>query len=359
MSKEKSQLSDIKDEHRGSCNSEEAQSNPTKPLISVVLATKGNKTVFLEKCINSLKKQTFQEFEIILVYSIFPQGISELLKESNIFSIKENGSSLSAARNLGIKNSKADIVVFIDDDAEAPEDWLNKIYSTFNTYPFLACLGGVHLTPSDECDKSPLRFVEGSFADFSMGQTISLDHSAVGKIAGCNVAYRKAIFDKIGYLKETLKSGEDWEFNIRLEENGYNIRFDPAISVWHHRQGLKHSFWNNTRMVPFFLSRKTLKYSLHEPDFASFYLTNLLFLILIVTIFISPLVFFIFLLFLLLGFFAITTIRTKRRGWKIVYYPLGILFTLSRIMGFYFGLFKMIFSGLFKRPMKKEMVNLS
>jgi GT2 family glycosyltransferase len=315
--------------------------------------------VFLEKCIKSLQKQTFQEFEIVLVYSIFPQGIAELLRECNIFSLKENASTLSAARNLGIKNSKGDIVVFIDDDAQAPEDWLSKIYSTFNTYPSLACLGGVHLTPSDECDKSPLRFVEGSFADFSMGQTIALDHSAVGKIAGCNVAYRKAIFEKIGYLKENLRSGEDWEFNTRLEENGYSIRFDPAISVWHHRQGLKHAFWNNTRMAPFYLSWKTLKYARHEPDFASFYLTNLLFLILIATIFISPLVFSIFLLFLLVGFFVITILRTKRRDWKIVYYPLGILFPLARIMGFYFGLFKRLAFYLYRQERPKRMVNLS
>jgi GT2 family glycosyltransferase len=76
-----------------------------------------------------------------------------------------------------------------------------------------------------------------------MGHRISLDRYAVGKIAGCNVAYRKVVFDKIGYLNEKLKSGEDWEFHIRLAENGYSMRFDPDILVWHHRQGLKHGFW--------------------------------------------------------------------------------------------------------------------
>jgi len=345
MQKEKVPLSPFKEECGESCNTQETEKLVAKPLISIVLATKGNKVVLLKNCLKSLQKQTFREFEIVLVYSIFPKGLNEFF-EGNISAFKENSSTLSAARNLGIKHSKGDIIVFIDDDAEAPEDWLSKIYATFKAYPSLACLGGAHLTPSEECEKHPLRFIEGSFGESQMGQRIVLDRSAVGKIAGCNVAYRKVVFEEIGYLNEKLRSGEDWEFNMRLEENGSMIRFDPEISVWHHRQGLKHAFWNTSKMVPFFLSWKTLRYARHELLFASFYLSNLLFLLLLITLFVSPLVFSLFLLILLVGYFIFTAVRTKRRDWKIVYYPLIILFILARLMGFYFGLFNQIVSRL-------------
>ncbi|HYB92852.1 MAG TPA: glycosyltransferase, partial [archaeon] len=250
----------------------------TKPLITVVLATKGKKISVLEKCIKSLLNQDFREFEIVVVYSFFPEPLEGILKNDNILTIKENGSTLGSARNLGVKCAKGEIVAFIDDDAEAPRDWLAKIYATFQQYPKLSCLGGPNLTPPEESAKKPSSFVTGSFMESRMGHNVILDRSAVGRIAGCNVSYRKDVFDKIGYLNETLRTAEDWEFHIRLVENGYSLRFDPEIRVWHHRQGIKHGFIGASNLVPFFLSWKTLKYARYEPFFASFYLSNFLFL---------------------------------------------------------------------------------
>lgn len=317
-----------------------------KPAISIVLATKGNKLTLLERCVKSLQKQTFHEYEIILVYSIYSEELDELLQKYGILGLKETGSTLGSARNLGVRNSQAEIVAFIDDDAEAPEDWLNKIYSIFQEFPSLCCLGGPNLTPPEESAKKPLSFVAGSFMESRMGQKISLNHSAVGKIAGCNVAYRKSIFEKIGYLNEKLRSGEDWDFHIRLTEKGYNIRFDPQISVWHHRQGLKHAFWNSSRMVPFFFSWKTLKYSKYESFFASFYFTQITFLFLLIILFVSPFVFVLFFVSLILGQFIFAAARTKTFGKNTFYYPLQLLFTITQILGFYFGLFKIIISKL-------------
>ena len=314
------------------------------PKISIVLATKGNKEILLEKCLKSLRKQTFQEFEIILVYSIFPKGLNELIENTNINILKENSATLSAARNLGIKQAKGELIVFIDDDAEAPENWLCKIYSTFQQHPSIACLGGPNITPSEESEKNPLRSAQGAFVESRFGQNVCLDRSAVAKIAGCNVAYRSEVFEKIGYLNESLRSGEDWEYHIRLVENGYHIRFDPEIKVWHHRQGLKHAFWNMSRMVPFFLSWKTLKYSKSESFFASFYLTNSLFLLLLITLFISPFAFVLILAFSLLGHFIYTAVRTKTYNWRLAYYPLQIIVTLAQITGFYFGLIQQLAS---------------
>src|SRR5208283_439741 len=110
--------------------SDEKVEKDVKPLLSVILATKGNKTVLLERCIKSLQNQVFKQFEIVLVYSIYPEALSKLIEDFNISALKENGRTLAAARNLGVKSAKGEIVVFIDDDAEAPEDWLSKIYST-------------------------------------------------------------------------------------------------------------------------------------------------------------------------------------------------------------------------------------
>jgi len=154
------------------------------------------------------------------------------------------------------------------------------------------------------------------------------------------VTYKSAVFQEIGYLNENLKTCEDWEFNRRLMENGCSLRFDPEIWVLHHRQGLKHAFQNSVKTVPFYLSWKTFKLSRSESLFAYFYGTNLLFILLLVILFISPYFFLLVFVSFLIGYVAFTAVRTHTYDHRVFYFPLAILFTLARILGFYFGLIK-------------------
>jgi glycosyltransferase involved in cell wall biosynthesis len=322
-------------------NKTEIQPTISTPLISVVLATKGDRTDLLEKCIKSLENQVFKNFEIILVYGIYPEKLTELIKQDHIILIRETGEPLAAARNLGVKNANGQIVSFIDDDAVAPDDWLKKVASIFNEGK-LDCLGGPHLTPPEESKKSPLSYVAGESSEVLAGHAIRTGPSAVGKIAGCNVSYRKDAFNELCGLNEALRSGEDWDLNMRLCENGFSIRFDPNVWVWHHRQGLKHTFVNISKMVPFFLSKRTMNYAKYESFFASFYILNALFLVMLVLLFSFPFIFIFIFSFAVLFHFVFTVIRSPVAGRSIAYYPLTLVFSFVRIAGFYFGLFKEI-----------------
>lgn len=315
--------------------------NTENPAVSVILATKGDKLGFLKKCIDSLKKQKFRNFEIIVVSKKFPEKLEDLFESEHIRFLKEKGSTLGAARNLGVRNAKGKLVSFIDDDAEASNDWLDKISMTFSRFPSLCCLGGPHFTVQDESEKNPIRFVEGSFLEAHLQKTY-FDKSAIGKIAGCNVTYKRSVFEDIGYLNENFRTCEDWEFHRRLVENGYSLRFDPEIRVLHHRQGLKHTFQISSKSAPFLLSWKTFKLLRYESLFASFYITNMLFILLLIILFFSPYFFVLILLSFLVGYVIFTAIRTKTYSLKVFYFPLAILITATRILGFYFGLIKYV-----------------
>ncbi len=314
--------------------------NP-KIAISVIVATKGDKLNLLEDCLKSLKNQSFTDFEIILVYSIFSEKLLRLVDQYSVLIFEEHGHTLGAARNLGVKQSKGNIVAFIDDDSAAPTEWLEQAFLIFQKNPDLYCLGGPHITPKAECERNPLRFVEGSFLESRFNKSY-YGSSAIGKIAGCNVFYRKVVFEKIGYLDEKVRSGEDWAFHRRLAEKNLTIQFDPAVYVWHHRQGLKHAFIGSSNMVPFFMSWSTLKSARYESLFASFYVTNVIFLMLFFLLIISPFIFLILVSVVLLAHFTFTAIRTKVELKRIIYYPLVILLTLARLFGFYYGLVKFI-----------------
>jgi GT2 family glycosyltransferase len=309
------------------------------PAISVILATKGDKVEFVRNCIESLKKQKFRNFEIILVSKKFPKQLEDLFESEHIEFLEEKGSTLGAARNLGVRNATGHLISFIDDDAEAPIDWLEKVSTTFSRFPSLSCVGGPHFAFKDESEKKSLKSVGGVFFEAHL-QNICFDKSAIGKIAGCNVTYKRSVFQDVGYLNETFRTCEDWEFNRRLVENGCSLRFDPEIWVLHHRWGLKHIFQGSTKSAPFFLSWKTFKLSRYESLFASFYLTNFLCILLLIILFISPIFFVLIFFSFFVGYGIFTAVRTKTYDRQIFYFPLAILFTLARIVGFYFGLIK-------------------
>jgi GT2 family glycosyltransferase len=242
---------------------------------------------------------------------------------------------------LGVINAKGKLVSFIDDDAEASADWIGRISETFSRYPSLICLGGPHFTLQDKSEKNPLNYFQGLFFEGNSPK-IYFDKSAIGKIAGCNVTYKRSIFQEIGYLNEQLRTCEDWDFNRRLVEKGFILRYDPDIWVLHHRQGIKHAFQGYSRSAPFFLSWKTFKLLRYDSMIAYFYATNFAFIFLLVALLISPLFFILLFFSLLSGYVIFTAIRTHTYNVKIFYFPLVVIFTAARILGFYFGLVRYV-----------------
>lgn len=87
-----------------------------------------NASVFLKRCIDSVLKQTYQNFELILVNDGSSDDSGEICqhyaeKNSNIKYISKNNGGVSSARNIGFEHSCGDFICFIDAD-----DWLEPIY---------------------------------------------------------------------------------------------------------------------------------------------------------------------------------------------------------------------------------------
>lgn len=89
-------------------------------------------------------------YEIILVNNncsdqtdTFCRDFIESNPEIHFKYLIEDNQGLSFARNKGIREAKGDILLFIDDDAYAPEkDYLSVIQSFFATHPDVASMGG-------------------------------------------------------------------------------------------------------------------------------------------------------------------------------------------------------------------------
>lgn len=91
-----------------------------------------NTSKYLKKCLDSLVKQTFKDFEIIIVNDGSTDNSKDIIskyesKHRNIKVINEENQGLSMARNNGVKKASGKYIIFIDSDDYVEKDLLKQI----------------------------------------------------------------------------------------------------------------------------------------------------------------------------------------------------------------------------------------
>lgn len=105
------------------------------PFFSLVVPTV-NRTTELVTLFASLRKQTFHDFEVILVDQNEDSRLASIVQEYSdlsIIHIFQSKRGASAARNAGLKLAKGDVITFPDDDCEYPDDLLERVKGVFQT----------------------------------------------------------------------------------------------------------------------------------------------------------------------------------------------------------------------------------
>ena len=77
--------------------------------------------------LKSLKKQSFQDLEVIVVDDGSTDKTREIAKKEGAVVIEQNHKGPGFARNLGVKNSKGSILVFVDSDMEFEKNYLKNL----------------------------------------------------------------------------------------------------------------------------------------------------------------------------------------------------------------------------------------
>src|SRR3989339_227825 len=103
-------------------------------MISVVIPTY-NRSKSLKMCLQSLKKQSFKDFEVIVVDDGSTDDTKksfDSISSSRFRYIKKENGGQSSARNLGVKESVGDIIAFTDDDCVVDVNWLKAVKQSFD-----------------------------------------------------------------------------------------------------------------------------------------------------------------------------------------------------------------------------------
>lgn len=186
------------------------------PLVSVIVPVY-NVEQYLDECLNSIRQQTYENLEIIVVEDCSTdQSLEVLSKHLNDQRIKlirhEKNSGLSAARNTGIDGARGDYIMFVDSDDLV---YLSLIelclkYAIVNdadliTYNFKAFEDGIKLSPQlDLSDVDNLKVLEQGEDYFNQ------QHFAWLKFIRTDLLKSRNLYFPVGLYYE------DWPFHWEL-----------------------------------------------------------------------------------------------------------------------------------------------
>ena len=108
------------------------------PKISIIIPFY-NVENYIEKCIKSVKNQTFTDFECILIDDESPDNSKQIAEklienDSRFKIISQLNKGLGGARNTGLDNAKGEWVVFLDSDDYWERDFLQIMYEKATKY---------------------------------------------------------------------------------------------------------------------------------------------------------------------------------------------------------------------------------
>src|SRR3989338_2967794 len=200
------------------------------PLVSVIILT-FNRLTRLQACLASLQRQSFRDFETIVVNDCSQDGTQSFLDNQTgvrvIYLPVQVG--VAAARNAGIWAAKGEILVFLDDDCTLPEDWLEKHLVPY-TDPQVSGVGGkVIAMPSQE-----ISFDHGGVDRFGTVKTIRAGAGFHPYLAGCHMSFRKKALEDAGLFDPAFFYGYDEsDLCLRLTRAGHTLVFNENAWVYH------------------------------------------------------------------------------------------------------------------------------
>lgn len=227
-----------------------------KKEVSVIIPNY-NGAGYLRACLDSLKKQSFRDFEVILVDNASEDDSVEMTREkfpeAKIIRLSENFGFCRAV-NEGIRRSKSPYVLLLNNDTVADEHFVGNLYKAIQKRPgSFSCAAQIRKL----CD--PGLMDDGGDYYCALGWAFALgkDKPKEGyqksrKIfASCAAAaiYRREVFEHIGFFDEAhFAYLEDMDVGYRARIYGYENWYVPEAIVDHVGSGTTGTRYNKFKV---------------------------------------------------------------------------------------------------------------
>jgi len=149
-----------------------------EPFVSIVICTHNRVESLNKLALKSISKLRYINYEVIIIDDASTDRTEETIKKyqnkmTNLKYIKNNKSrGLCFVRNLGVKNSKGEIIAFTDDDCIVDKNWLKELVKPYLKDKEIMVVGGT-------------TYIRNTKKIFIQGW-----------ISGCNMSFRKEVFNR-------------------------------------------------------------------------------------------------------------------------------------------------------------------
>lgn len=227
------------------------------PSVTVAVCTR-DRTEDLKRCLDSLALLDHPPHEVLVVDNAPATDETRILVERRggaVRYVREPRPGLDWARNRAIAEATGDVVAFTDDDVLVDRRWVRALAGAFAGDPAVAAVTGLVLPAELDTEAQVLFERYRSFGRGFQRRRVAATNRN-GPLAGryglagdygtgANMAFRRAVFDRIGPFDPALdvgtpaRGGGDLEMFFRLLKEGHALVYEPSAIVRHrHRRTL-------------------------------------------------------------------------------------------------------------------------
>jgi GT2 family glycosyltransferase len=215
-----------------------------------IIVVNWNGLEHLPTCLDSLQKQSFCNFETILVDNGSSDGSLELMAECypwvKVVRLASN-TGFSGGNNEGLKFACGEYIVVLNNDTEAEPDWLTELVATADAYPDAGQVG-CRICSMDDHDRidslghgvCPDGMTRGRFR-MSRWAEVGKDFLPVDDMffgTACVSLYRKAALNQVGFFDDDMFAfAEDSDLGLRLRWGGWRAIIATKAVVYHKYSG--------------------------------------------------------------------------------------------------------------------------
>ena len=210
-------------------------------MVSVIIPNYNGER-FLKECLDALKRQTYDDMEVILVDNASTDDsiklAKELYREIRVIELHDN-TGFAYAVNRGIEAAKGEYVLLLNNDTIVFPNFVKNQYKMIKGKPDVFSCSALmiqnqnHELVDDAGDE--LAVLGWGFAP-DRDKPVSgcgVPHEVFSSCAGAAI-YRKAVFDEIGLFDESFFAYlEDMDVGYRARLAGYRNLYNPYAKVYH------------------------------------------------------------------------------------------------------------------------------
>lgn len=217
-----------------------------------------NANKYIEKCLLSLRQQSYKDFDIYLIDNASTDGSVDIVEkdfpEVNVVRLDSNYGFSRAANEGLLRTRDSEFVILLNADTEAEGDFVKELVSAIEKDEKIFSVASkmLQLDRKDRYDGAGdlyccLGWAYAIGKDKNVGK-YERESDVFSACAGACI-YRRAIFEQLGYFDEFhFMYLEDVDIGYRAKIMGFKNRYTPKAVVYHAGSGITGSRYNKFKV---------------------------------------------------------------------------------------------------------------